>query len=396
MMLWSLYGLIVLVSIPGQLFVNIGRIAIEKDWVPIVADTNSHLLTRLNTRLRIIDLSCKFLAPMAFGITLQYLGTDSVVRIRWGSLVVFMYNTLSAVPECICISCVYAAVPALSTAGVKVKGRMSSKGVRKNPFREFLEGWKIYFKHPIFLASLSFTLLFATVLSPGSLLLAYLKWLGLMEGLLGASIGTGAIFGLLGAWIFPYLRGSKEREKMKLEAIGLLSIWIWFAFIAPIGIVLVMKQERLVDISPINLGYILLFFVVVGRMWLWTFDLAENQLLQERVREDIRGRISSVQTGLSQLFTVVVYSLGLVFHTPEQFPILCYTSVSGICLSALCYTVWYQRYKDPRAFTEALPISINSNRTIPSQEIDIPVPVASESIYNDSEVNNAKPGSSLL
>ncbi|GAB5367099.1 hypothetical protein AAMO2058_001200500 [Amorphochlora amoebiformis] len=354
---WILFCLILAVAIPGQLLVNVGKIALEKDWVPVVAATDSGLLTQLNSRLKMIDLTCKFIGPMVFGFILQWLGSDPTVRVRWGSAIVLCYNAVMTMPECICVSRVFAACPNLRTVHKKSKAK-------KNPWIEFWNGWQLFRRHPIALASLSFALLFTTVLSPGSLLLAYLKWVGVMEGILGASIGFGAICGLLGAYAFPILRGKTNAgERMTLPTIGLFSVWMWFLWLVPIVVVMVLKQLHDVLLSGILMGHIILFFVVVGRTWLWIFDLAENQLLQERVRDEIRGRISGAQTAICQLFVVVIYALGLIFHRPDQFFVLCYTSVLAVLLSAVSFSIWFCRYREPEIYEESLPMVISGKRS---------------------------------
>ena len=39
-------------------------VAIERDWVTVIAQTSSEHLTRINTYMRRIDLLCKLLAPL--------------------------------------------------------------------------------------------------------------------------------------------------------------------------------------------------------------------------------------------------------------------------------------------------------------------------------------------
>eukprot|EP00466_Bigelowiella_natans_P020484 jgi/Bigna1/73439/fgenesh1_pg.24_\ len=197
------YGILA-VCVPGQLMVNVGTIALEKDWVPIMTEKEPHALATLSSRLRMIDLSCKFLGPTAFALFLQFLGGDSETRIRWGCGIVIGYNILTVFES-------------------------AKKHASKNAFVELFNGWNTYVKHPMFLASFSFTLLYATVLSPGSLLIAFLKWIGVMDGLLGMSVGMGAIFGMLGTYLFPLMhRRTATREHfMSLEQIGMLSVWMW-------------------------------------------------------------------------------------------------------------------------------------------------------------------------
>mmetsp|Transcript_41310 Transcript_41310/g.66470 ORF Transcript_41310/g.66470 Transcript_41310/m.66470 type:complete len:494 (-) Transcript_41310:34-1515(-) len=360
-LLWMMFYGILAVCVPGQLMVNVGTIALEKDWVPIMTEKEPHALATLSSRLRMIDLSCKFLGPTAFALFLQFLGGDSETRIRWGCGIVIGYNILTVLPECVCVLLVYRATPRLASA--KCSSESAKKHASKNAFVELFNGWNTYVKHPMFLASFSFTLLYATVLSPGSLLIAFLKWIGVMDGLLGMSVGMGAIFGMLGTYLFPLMhRRTATREHfMSLEQIGMLSVWMWFAFIAPIAICILLREDHWLTLPSMATGHLILFFVVTGRTWLWVFDLAENQLVVERVTEridgkEIIGQFMGVQRALTNLFTVVIYMLGLIFHRPNQFYILCYASVFFVLLSAIGYTIWFVRYGDARKYEERIPI----------------------------------------
>jgi hypothetical protein len=61
---WMIFAVIVLVG-SLQKLATIGiSVAVERDWVTVIADGNSHHLTRLNTYIRRIDLLSKLLAPL--------------------------------------------------------------------------------------------------------------------------------------------------------------------------------------------------------------------------------------------------------------------------------------------------------------------------------------------
>ncbi len=393
--LWLIFLGILIVCIPGEIMVRVGSICLEKDWVPVISATDQYRLTLMNSRLTVIDLSCKFLAPMAFGFAMQFVSTQSVTRIRLGALLVVGYNLITALPEIYFVGRLYSSCPALAApharpgdlddaADAKAAGSngaasaVGSTGDESESAAicgcfglscqtgDFWASWRLFRKHPIALASVSFSALYGTVLSPGSLLIAYLKWVGVEESLLGASIGGGALMGGLGAWLFPLMRGLKDdkeansKARMSLGSIGIVSIWLWFVSIAPVAVLLVLQKLGITNLSGIAVGRSILFFVVFGRVWLWTFDLAERQLLQERVDGRIRGRISSVQTSLCQLFTTVIYTLGIIFYRPQQFYVLCYASVGFIFMAALFFTIWFAKYSDKRAFDEATPLALKS------------------------------------
>ena len=71
------FVLLILIGIVGDLFNIAGKLGVEKDWVVVIVDeelrhglsqARDDRLTELNTRLRRIDLLCKILAPLSFGL----------------------------------------------------------------------------------------------------------------------------------------------------------------------------------------------------------------------------------------------------------------------------------------------------------------------------------------
>jgi solute carrier family 40 (iron-regulated transporter), member 1 len=63
-LVWTLFAVIVLCGCVLKLATVGISVAVERDWVTVIADGNSDHLTRLNTYLRRIDLLSKLVAPL--------------------------------------------------------------------------------------------------------------------------------------------------------------------------------------------------------------------------------------------------------------------------------------------------------------------------------------------
>mmetsp|Transcript_7181 Transcript_7181/g.13313 ORF Transcript_7181/g.13313 Transcript_7181/m.13313 type:complete len:543 (+) Transcript_7181:163-1791(+) len=386
--LWWILGGTTACSIVAQFFANTSTIALEKDWMPVIVGEEKSALSRFNSWLRRIDLACKFIAPMIFAILLQKITAHRPTRIRIGSSFVLVWNAISMLPEILLSYSVYANSPQLSVRDRSSQSKNESEKQEDTKFAmdgddmirdiedhfnsrqqgccsrlasccakwpiigPLCEGWGEWMKSDITSISLGYTLLYASVLAPGPLLTAYLKTIGLPDIVIGLSMGLGAVFGLIGTVIFEPLSRCAS-----LPRIGLATIWLWCIFLAPTLVVFLPTSSKstntsldsLLDVSAVVKGYILLSTVTVGRIWLWAFDLAETQILQQYVDQDRRGRVAATQSSIATLWTLVIYGLSVVYHKPEQFNYLVFFSFGFVFMGAVFTSFWTCCASDPSA-----------------------------------------------
>ncbi len=211
-------------------------------------------------------------------------------------------------------------------------GDVLFEGGKSGPCAALLRGFRAYFRHEVFLASLSLSALYCTVLDNGALMTAYLTWRGVNPAVLGSSRGAGAIFGLVGTVAFPALMrctgGSMERA-------GLLSIWLFWSLLTPGLVAFYLAGESTAT------DYTVMGAMAVARIGLWSFDLAETQIMQEYIAEDQRGIINSTQTATYQLFYVLIQCAGIVLDKPQEFIVLVTFSIGVVLCACVCYTRWY-------------------------------------------------------
>ncbi|KAG2776777.1 hypothetical protein JG687_00015063 [Phytophthora cactorum] len=334
----------------GQVLNDAQTLGIERDWVVVIAGPdNSTALAKLNTTMRRIDLSCNILGPMAFGFIVDFAGGDATTRAMVGAAVVGLWNLISTPLEYCMTHDIYHLVPELAvratveedhevdTKGEKVTSPTSS--AQLGTIARYANMWSNYVKHPVFLVSFSFCALYMTILSGGALNTAYLKWRGISNSLLGASRGAGAVTGLVGTLIFPYLRNSMKR----VERVAVLSVWIFWLCLIPVVVAFLVTGESVVS------DYVMLICVVISRAWLWSTDLAETQIMQEWIAPNERGAINSMQTATYQFFFILIQLAGVIFHDPHQFEALVFFSLAAVLASAVGFTYWgvkYGRHRD--------------------------------------------------
>ncbi|TYZ68535.1 hypothetical protein PybrP1_000159 [[Pythium] brassicae (nom. inval.)] len=350
----------------GQVLNDAQTLAVERDWVVVIAAGDSNALAHLNTTMRRIDLSCKILAPMAFGVIMDFAGTDPTTRAMTGAAVVAIWNVLSTPLEYFMTRDVYELSPALAVKELsgdsdddahdahepqqQQQQQQRPSAAPQSTKARYAKMWRDYLHHPVFLLSVAFCSLYMTILDGGALNTAYLKWRGIPDSVLGASRGAGAVFGLVGTFIFPYTRKLLGR----VERVAVVSVWLFWACLAPVLLAFALAGE-----SPTS-DYVMLGCMVVSRVWLWSADLAETQIMQEWIEPHRRGAINAMQTATYQFFYILIQCLGVVFHDPRQFMALVGFSLATVFLSAVGFTVWdvrYGRRRDQFVRNKAAPAS---------------------------------------
>ncbi|CAH0522125.1 unnamed protein product [Peronospora belbahrii] len=329
----------------GQVLNDAQTLGIERDWVVVIAGSdNSTILANLNTTMRRIDLSCNILGPMAFGFIVDFAGSDATTRAIVGAAVVGIWNLISAPLEYAMTYDVYRLVPDLAVRSPVDDEHViddedeemphSTSTAQLGTMTRYGKMWISYVKHPVFYVSLSFCALYMTILSGGALNIAYLKWRGVSNALLGASRGAGALAGLVGTIIFQCLRTSMKQ----VEFVAVLSVWLFWSCLAPVLLAFLFTGESVVS------DYVMLTCVVVSRAWLWSTDLAVTQIMQEWIEPNERGAINSMQTAMCQFFFILILLSGVVFHDPQQFEALVMFSLAAVLASSVGFTYWVVKY----------------------------------------------------
>ncbi|RHY05357.1 hypothetical protein DYB25_000569 [Aphanomyces astaci] len=328
----GLFGVTVVAGAVGQAYTDAQTLSIQQDWVVVVARETGVPLGDWNASLRRIDLICKLASPVAFGLIMDFAGDAPMTRAATGAAVVGVWNLLAAPLEYCMRVDTYHFVPALHDQPNQLKKKPTLN------FTQYFASWTEYFNHPTFLASFSFCALYMTVLTGDGLNSAYLQWRGVPLSLLGTyaglSSGLGGLFGFLGTLVFPVLLGCLG----SIERVSVWSVWCFWATLVPVWVACVWYGESSVS------DYIMMVAVLFSRMWLWSCDLGETQIMQEWVEADRRGSINAMQNATSKLFYIAVLLVSVFCSDPREFVTLVSVSVGAVLSSAIGFTVWYARH----------------------------------------------------
>ena len=334
---------------------QVQTLALERDWVVVIAGGSSSTLAEMNRIMRRVDLLCKILAPITFGFLMQFSGGTAHMRALVGAGMVGLWNLLSWPLEWVLARDVHAShlllrAPKPTARQREAAAAAAQAGVARNPVApgvapdgdgdddasgnaRWLTSWRVYWHHRVFLASIAYCMLFMTVLDNGTLMTAYLVWRGVSQATVGLNRGLGACFGMAGTFLFPHIQrwsGSNTRA-------GLVSIWVFFFSLLPCMLAfLVLGEVRTSD-------YALIGCMILSRVGLWAFDLAVTQIMQEWTETHQRGLINGMQTASYQMFFVVIQALGMVVHNPADFGVLVVYSIMSVGAAAVAYTSWLRR-----------------------------------------------------
>lgn len=301
---------------------NILDIAVANDLVP--SALSSSRLPYFNSRLRQLDLLTEVSSPIAAGAILLL---DYGQFQFFGFFLIVGWNILSFYPE-------YFLLNGVLKENLALASKSLPKGFEKSGiFEKLTSGWRDFINEPISLVILAYSLLWISVLSPhGVLLTAFLKggW-SLSEPVIGGFRALGAVFGLGATFLFPLLhnRYGVIRTSRMFIFFQVLMVSIAFAFFF---------------IEGAAFQLLFLLFILFSRIGLYGFGLGETEIRQMRIPESKRGHINGVASSLTSLATLIIFGLGIIFPSKDDFVLLVATSVSAVILASLVFVAFTKKY----------------------------------------------------
>jgi len=336
--------LAILFSVIANLASIGGRISMEKDWVVVICDGDSTLLSRINANVRTIDLVCNLAAPLLAGQLMYF--TSHLVT----SIIVGVWNLVSAVAEILLLNYIYRAHPALSVE----KTRTSN--YKKTGVKGTWSAWVAFIKHPVRDAGLGLAFLFMTVLGFDSITWGYCLLQGVTESALGIATAVSACVGVLGARIYPHARAKIGLEKTGLVAFAFLSTCLTLSVASiwspgsPFDLFSSSVEEspdnEIPKSSESHISVILLLTgIISARLGLWVADLSVQQVFQEAVEQEHIGSICGVQSGLQSAMDLLKFVLVVSLPNANTFGILIilsflFVSTGGVFFLVYCLKTW--------------------------------------------------------
>ncbi|KAF1971671.1 hypothetical protein BU23DRAFT_569829 [Bimuria novae-zelandiae CBS 107.79] len=323
---------VVLAGVEKLAFVG-NTVAVERDWVVVVAKGLGVPREDLNSKMRRIDLVCKLVAPLGISLVDGY-STQVAIWVVLGQ------NILSVVFEYFAIAQVYKAVPGLasrkgrsSPASAEMEGQetpLSNARHVPSTFRTTIQPWKAYFLNPAFLASFSLALLYFTVLGFSSQLTTYLLALGFTSFHISSMRLVSVMLELSATCAAPFL----------MRRIGAVRAGLWFINFQLLTTLVTITLFMLASPYLLTAGLALVAGVTLSRLGLWGFDLCVQYLVQEDAPEATRGSFSAIEASLQNLFELCSFATTMVWAKPEEFKWPVWVSGSVVAVSAACFAAF--------------------------------------------------------
>jgi len=353
------------------------NIIIQKDWIVVIAGGDNDKLATMNSILRTIELTTYAIAPAVAGCLFTLLGFGLT------GLVIAAWNVVSVCLEYCLLSRIYRRHPGLASKRSSSSDEEEEDGGAAGGA---VQGWFTYFNHPVKLAGLGLACLFMTVLGFDNITYGYCLLQGVPHAVLGILVGVSAVVGVAGSLAYPPIR-----KRVGLERTGLLGMFLLVScsslalvsiFLpgSPMDLNVFFKSKTnssmLVSPPAINQEYtnttesesdaeskvlpendvapwllahcsviVFLTGIILARFGLWIVDLTVNQLLQEKVEEEVRGVVNGVQESLNNSLDLAKCILVILLPAEETFGLLIIASFTSVSLGWLLYALYSRQQR---------------------------------------------------
>ncbi|KAF5454192.1 hypothetical protein F2P56_023874 [Juglans regia] len=310
-------------------------VAMERDWVVLLAGINRPIaLAEANAVLSRIDLLCEIAGASLFGILLSKFDPVTCLKFAAGLM-------LCSLPVVVFLTWL---TNKLST-GVLDRNKTSQtycKTSNGEPFPDddnkvdigleaIKHGWKEYMQQPVLPASLAYVLLyFNVVLTPGSLMTAFLTQHGLNPSIIGGFSGLCAFMGVAATFISADL--VRRFGILKAGGIGL----IFQASLLTIALA-VYWSGSLIQQRP------LLFFlslIVISRLGHMSYDIVGAQILQTGIPSGKANLIGTTEVAVASLAESVMLGVAIVANNVSHFGFLALLSLLSVVGAACIFCRW--------------------------------------------------------
>ncbi len=307
------------------------HIGIEKDYANVIA-TDSTSLSKLNANLKMVDLTCKLAVPILISLLSKH------YSLQVSMICISCFAFISIFIEFFCMVRVYRFHPKLAVKcrnfeSTEVAPLISDVPSTPSGMVKQLDILTLL-KMPVFLSSCAISVLYMNSLNFSGVLIAYLSARGIESSVIATIKGFCVMCGLGATITFPSLAKNFGLERLGLFALGLQAVALTFA-VAPFY----------VDPSlGVNSMIFLFGGIAISRWALWSFDMAQTQILQSSVPNDL-GMVMGVQISLQIFFELASYAITSVWSLPKDFYIPASASLGACFSAALIFGVYLRANK---------------------------------------------------
>ncbi|KAA3487162.1 solute carrier family 40 member 3, chloroplastic-like [Gossypium australe] len=311
------------------------EVAMERDWVVLLAGTNRPIaLAQANAVLNRIDLLCEVAGTSLFGILLSRYDPVTCLKFAAGLMI-------SSLPVMIALTWLTNKL----SAGVLDRAKCSQSCCRTSAegplpdadnlvdtgLKAIKLGWREYIQQPVLPASLAYVLLyFNVVLTPGSLMTAFLTQRGLNPSIIGGFSGLCAFMGVAATFISATL--VRRFGILKAGAVGL----IFQALLLTIAVA-IYQSGPLAQRSP------LLFFlclIVLSRLGHMSYDIVGAQILQTGIPSSKANLIGTTEISVASLAESLMLGIAIIANDVSHFGFLALLSLLSVVGASWIFCRW--------------------------------------------------------
>jgi len=321
------YVLLILAGTLAELTELLSSIAITLDWIQVIANSKQTVQgptsTELNSVRAKLCLICKIVAPL-FWAALFYF---SSITASLAALIT--WTVISAAIELLLLRNMVTSYPDLNSTRTAAGGISGERIDQDQPILS-TEPFQIYISQPAFIASIGYALLFMTALVPGALIINYLVYSNALVLEIATLQAIGSGIGIFGSIITP-----KLIEWVGLSKCGLISVWVYF-------VLLIVSFVQVV--IPGTSVWLLIIPIILSRIFFWTFDLAEKQILKESIDETELAKTLSMEFLVSNLIALLPCAFAIMSITPEKFAFVAGGTLGAVFVGACLFSLWYKKH----------------------------------------------------
>ncbi|XP_004302232.1 PREDICTED: solute carrier family 40 member 3, chloroplastic [Fragaria vesca subsp. vesca] len=310
-------------------------VAAERDWVVQLAGVNRPIaLAQANAILSRIDLLSEIAGASLFGILISKY--DPVTCLKFATCLMVW-----SLPFAVFLTCLTNKL----SSGVLDRPKCSQTCCRTSTEGPLLDtnnivdkgveviklGWKEYLQQPVLPASLAYVLLyFNVVLTPGSLMTAYLTQSGLNPSIIGGFSGLCAFMGVAATFVSASL--VRRLGILKAGAAGL----IIQASLLTVAVAVYCSRSASQQ-SP------LLFFlclIVLSRLGHMSYDVVAAQILQTGIPPSKVNIIGTTEVAVASLAESAMLGVAIIANDVSHFGFLAMLSLLSVIAAAWMFCRW--------------------------------------------------------
>ncbi|KAH6568959.1 hypothetical protein BASA62_005152 [Batrachochytrium salamandrivorans] len=290
------------------------QVAIEKDMATAIA-TDSDDLMSLNSSLKLVDLLGKLAIPLL--VSLFAVATSNQATLL--CIAAFCFFSMF-IEVYLIVHHVFSRFPSLKERQILQAGTATVT---------LFTAFGTTIRNPVFLTCISMAILYANVLSPGSIVISFLAEKGTHGSVIAGITACAAVFGLLATVCYSSLV-----RFMRIIPLGNVSLWLQTLCIGCSCVPFIIDPSfGAVSIAIFSFG------IIVSRFGLWIFDLVQTQILQESFAEDA-GMAFGIQMSLQNIFELVGYGLTAYWSSPSTFEIPSFISFLLLVVSSILFSTY--------------------------------------------------------